>query len=1071
MRKITLLVISILFAAMAFAQPRPITGTVRDEQGNPIGFATVNIVGTKIATQADANGNFSIRAENGTVLNITAVGINPIRVNVVAGQNTYSVAVQRNSTELSTVVVSALNIRRSAKSTPYSTQTINAANLAPARETDLANSLAGKVAGAQVVGQAGSKLGSAGEVRLRGVGDLNDIHAIFVVDGTIVKDVTDINMDDAESVTVLKGRSATALYGGRAEGGVILITTKKGRKNKPLAIDVTHSVSMEKVGTLPEYQNQYAGGDDGGQWHTYTYAAGQPALWQKLNGKRYHDYTQDASWGPKIDGGEYIPWYGWYTGETALSTPQPNNVRSFFNTGLTNNTNLSLSKGFGSLSTRVSYNYLTRTGTIPNTNQTKHYISTQDSWDILKDKLTLGLNATYTDENIKGDFGNNSDLYGNQYTGSFNSWFQRDLEMNKLKQYRNLTTPIGSIASWNIGENPSNSIGATTPSFNKANFWYNYYTWADNELAKSHRTRLLGDVSLKYKINREWDITGTYRLNYRKTRLTKTTSSLLENSGYQTGIYAGYEDDDSKYKEYNSELISTYRKTFGDFNIDALAGGNYMTRSQRDSNRRTDQGLIKPDVFAISNSAGAPVLAPFYDDKRIWSIFGRATVGYKDFLFLDGSIRRDWSSYLPANNNGFTYGAGGISFAFGDFVRKTLPALSYGKVRFAVASIGTDEQLRPYALQLTYSRVNPNAPYNGYYTSTTTNNVTDPNIKPAINTEYEAGIELRFFQNRFGFTGTVYKENKNNSIVQTSVEPASGFTTATINAALVKRKGVELQLDGSIIKTKNLTWDLGLNWAANSSNVVKVSDQSNLVIVAGTRTNRQVFASIVVPQVYAIAGQEWGQLRGTGIKRINGQAVLNNDGTYVADQNVNFGTVLPNYTGGGLTRITYKRVSFAVSFDYQQGGKYFSLSNFWGSYSGLYKATASANDRGHNVRDAVADGGGVHVYGVKGDGKPYDTYVEAYDYFHQTANGGIADESVFDASYIKIREASIGFSLPVTKWSKFVKRADISLIARNPWLIWASNKDIDPSELANLNGEEGQLPGVRSYGVTLKLGF
>jgi TonB-linked SusC/RagA family outer membrane protein len=1065
----SLLLMLVLSVTLAIAQNRAITGTVTDESGNPVAFASVKVKDGKGGTSADANGNFKIEVKDGTVLIFSAAGSQTKEVTVTANQTKLTITLAKGNTELTSVVVSALNIKRSAKSTPYAVQTITSANLAQARETDLANTLAGKVAGAQIQGQAGSKLGAASEVRLRGVGDLNDIHAIYIVDGTIITNVTDINMDDVETVTVLKGRSATALYGGRAEGGVILITTKKARKGRPLAVDVTHSFSAERVGTLPKYQNSYAGGDDGGEWHTYTYTAGQPAAWQQLNGKRYHDYTQDASWGPKIDGGEYIPWYGWYTGETATSTPQENNVRDFFNTGITNNTNVSLSKGFGAVTTRLSYNYLNRTGIVPNTDQIKHYISTQDSWDIIKDRLTLGLNATYTDENIKGDF---SDGYGNFYTGSFNSWFHRDLDMSKLKQYRDLRTPTGAIASWNKGSNPSSATTGTTADFNQANYWYNPYTWAYNNIAKNHRTRLLGDLSLKYKIMKDWDITGTYRVNYRKTTFRETTAGILESSGFQTGTYSGFQNDNTKYKEYNAELISTYRKSFGDFSIDALAGGNYLTRTQRDSSRATDQGLTQPDVFTIANSVGAPILSAGFDDKRVWSVFGRATLSFRDFIFLDGSVRRDWSSYLPVNNNGFTYGSAGVSFVFSDFLKNAAPGISYGKIRFAVASIGTDENLSPYSLNPFYSRANSNIPYGNYYPSTTTNTIVDPNIKPAINTEYELGLEMRFFKNRFGLVATAYKEDKKNAIVQTSIEPASGFTIATINAGLVKRKGIELQLDGNIVKTKNLSWDVTLNWAMNTSDVIKISDQSNIFSPGRGRTNRQVFASVVVPQVYDIAGQKWGQLRGTGIKRINGQAVLNNDGTYVAEQNVNFGSVLPNYTGGGFTRLTFKRISLAASFDYQQGGKYFSLSNFFGTNSGLYAATAATNDRGHNVRDAVADGGGVHVFGVKADGKPYDTYVDAYDYFHQPSNsGGIADESIFDASYIKIREVSLSYSLPVAKWNKLVKRADLSIIARNPWLIWATNRDIDPSELSNLNGEEGQLPGVRSYGATLKLGF
>jgi hypothetical protein len=228
-----------------------------------------------------------------------------------------------------------------------------------------------------------------------------------------------------------------------------------------------------------------------------------------------------------------------------------------------------------------------------------------------------------------------------------------------------------------------------------------------------------------------------------------------------------------------------------------------------------------------------------------------------------------------------------------------------------------------------------------------------------------------------------------------------------------------------------------------------------------------------MPAVFHVEGEKWGQLRGAGVQKINGNAVLNPDGTYAIEQNLNYGSVLPDYTGGFFNQFSYKNWKLSISVDYQEGGKYFSMSDFWGSYSGLYAKTAATNDNGKNVRDDVSAGGGVHVLGVLANGKPYDTYVDAYTYYHQFAqDGGGFSNSVFDASYLKVREISLGYNFPVSKWHwKYVKKAFVSFVARNPWLIYASNRNFDPSELSQLNGEYGQLPGTRGYGLNIKLGF
>ena len=1075
-RAASLLLMLMLSVTLAIAQNRVITGTVTDENGNPVAFASVKVKNGTGGVAADANGNFRIEVKDGTVLIVSSAGTQAKEVTVTAGQSTLKVSLIKGNTELSNVVVSALGVRRSEKSTPYAAQTVSAARLTQTREPDITNGLAGKVAGIQVVGQAGSKLGDVGGVRIRGVGGLGDVNAIYVVDGTILGNVTDINIDDIESVTVLKGRSATALYGSRALGGVILITTKKGRKNsKGLDVEFNQTTTFEKVGTLPNYQNSYMGGGLA-NWQTFKYTPGvNPAQWSVFDGKKYPDYSDDASWGPKIDGTEYIPWYAWYPGsqysfKTTNAIAQPNNVRNFFNTGFFANNNLNLTKGWKTVTARVGYTFMKHDGILPYSSQNKHLISTQDSWDIMKG-LTFSLNGNYSNEYIKGDF---DDAYSNQTAGSFNSWFHRDLDMGIMKELQDFKTPNGTLVSWNHA-NPNAASTATTGSYLLGNYWYNHYSYLKYNTSEQWRQRVFGNASLRYRITNDWDITGTYRLNYRTTRSEYTTSSIIEKSASQTGLKNAYEKYNTKYTEHNFELISTYKKTFNNFSLDVLAGGNYLTWRERDSSRLTTGGLTTPDAYQISNSIGAPTLSAGYSDYKIISGFARATVGYKNFLFVDGSYRLDVASNLPIKNYAFGYGSIGASYAFTDQLKKVLPALSYGKLRIARATAGDNginTYVSPYATNLVYTT--GNVPYGTYFLSGVPNAIVDPNIKAAKTTEYEAGLETRFFRDRIGLNLTVFMEKRKGEIVQTQVSSASGYTTNTFNAGQVTRKGIEIQTDFRPIQSRSFSWDVTFNWSIYRSVVDEVSAQTDILLArSGRAVSAPQFSGIPLPQVYQIKGYNWGQLRGVGIKRINGMPVLNADGTYQTQTNTQFGSVLPNYTGGVFNSFNYKGVTLSFSMDFQQGGKYFSLSDFWGTYSGLLAKTAATNDNGKNVRDGVAEGGGVHVYGVNANGKPYDAYVDAYDYYHQFGNnGGIADMSIFDASYIKVREVSLGYTFPVSKWGwKWIKRANVSVVARNPWLIWASNPDFDPSEISQTYGEAGQLPGVRSYGVNFKFGF
>src|SRR5574343_536930 len=511
MRKsLTLLAASLLFSIATFAQTVLVQGQVTDDRG-PVPNATVQEKGTKNITRADELGKFSFKVKQGAIVVVTAVGHTPFEFAATTGFQNVKIATVAGELE-EVFVTSAFGVKKSQRTTPFSSQVINSEQLNVIRQPNLNNALAGKVAGVQFRGQSSAKLNDQGFLRIRGGGSLTDGDgAIYVVDGTITSSF-DINPDDIEDLTVLKGANATALFGSRAGNGAIVVTTKKGRKGKGIGVEVNQSTMFDKAAFMPRYQNDYGGGDGG--WLTFTYNPTMPAEWQALNGKRYRDFTDDASWGPKMDGSEYIPWYAFITGharsgKTASFTPQPNNARDFWNTGVTSNTNVSFSQNNGAgQSLRVSYTNQNIKGMLPNSKSQRHTLNTNFSMD-LGSFLTIGANLTYTNQLISGDF---NDGYSNNSSGNFSQWFHRDLDINILKELADIRTPIGTIPSWNFRRNPGSwSAAAPQNSVWAGNYWYNPYSYFNNIQRDQRRDRLYGDINMTVKFSKNLRLKGRIR--------------------------------------------------------------------------------------------------------------------------------------------------------------------------------------------------------------------------------------------------------------------------------------------------------------------------------------------------------------------------------------------------------------------------------------------------------------------------------------------------------------------------------------------------------------------------------
>ncbi len=1073
-RFLTLFTMLMLCGVLAFAQSRVVTGKVTDIDGNPVSFATIKIKGTQSGLSADANGVYSIRVNPGAILVISGASFKDAEV-PVGTQNVLNTVLEKGATsELKEVVVtSAFGIRRTARSTSSSVQNLSGDQVNTIRQSNVNNALAGKVAGAQVRSQSAAKLGAETTVRLRGENGLGvGGGALYVVDGTIMPSGADINPDDIEDYSILQGPAAAALFGPDGSNGAIVITLKKAKKGaKGIGLEINSGVQFDKVYIVPDYQNSYAGGA-AGDFYLYKWKAGQPEGWKALDGKYYHDYTDDASWGPRIAGQEYIPWYAWYAGseyafKTAKLTPQPTNIRDFWETGVTKTNNVSFSKAMDNLSFRASYTNLDIKGLTPTEYLKRHTLNVNITAD-LSSRLTVGANINYIAENRNTE---SDDGYSNQTTGSFGQWFHRNIDMGLMKDLRGLKSPEGILSSWNHG-NPDSYSAAAPVKFYGGNYWFNFYQYFDYIRNDQRRDRLFGDVSVTYKLTNDLKVKATYRKQQLTTNSETTYMSELEASSnqmsfnpYQGNAKAAYGANNTFSDRQNYEGLISYSKKIKSFQINANAGFDVLKTKARSVNANTMGGLSAPGLYALTNSKDPIAYGNGRTQFTRRGLFIRADIGFRNYLFLDGSYRRDYTSAEPVGGY-IDSKSGGLSFVFSDLTKGFAPFISYGKIRGSIGQILN--ALQPYQLNRVYT-IGQNQ-WIGNFLTTEPNNLVDQNLQGAVNTEKEIGLEMRFFKNRFGFNVTYWDRTNKDFPVNVGVAPQTGYTALSVNAGEIAKKGWDVTAFVKPIVSKNLEWEITGAWGYITKNqVVDIYPGINRLAIS-TGAFSGTSSAYAVNEI----GQPWGQMFGGGIKKINGQPQLTSGGLFIREADTKFGSVLPQYTGGVQNTINlFKHFTINVNIDYSYGGKFFSLSDFYGTFSGLTARTAELNDKGIPQRDPVADGGGVHVFGVDATGKPVDYYVDAQTYYHQFRSNSISENSIYDLTFVKLRELSIGYKVPVDKLGigRYVKTAVFSVVSRNPWLIYSKTKGFDPSEISNPNGEDGQLPGTRSFGVNLKLGF
>ncbi|MDH5397346.1 MAG: SusC/RagA family TonB-linked outer membrane protein [Cyclobacteriaceae bacterium] len=1069
MRKFLLLTSLVLMTVLVVqAQERTVSGTVTSsDDGSSLPGVNVLLQGTNAGAVSDIDGNYKIAVPDaGGVLVFSFIGYASKEVEV-GSQTTINVALDLDVQQLSEVVITALGVAREKKTLGYATQEVKSENLRVARETNLNQSLAGKIAGVQVVSGSGAKFGNAA-IRIRGVRGLNGSAPLYVVDGIIVPDANSINMDNVESVNVLKGASAAALYGNRARDGVIVITSKKGVDGQ-LSITFNNSTFFERVATLPEYQNEYGGGYDQ-SFKTFTYdpAVHDPGL-AGLDGASYpNPMYGDESWGAPLQGQQVAQWDAWTKGtegygKTRPWEAHPDNIRNFYEKGVMTNNNLSVGKGGEDYNIMASISNSNRKGVLPGSDQKKNFLNLLTTVD-LSEKLTLTGIVNYNGVKTNGNL---DEGYGS-IASNVSQWFQRQLDTDLLRKYYKL--PDGTFTSWNI-------LSPTNPN---PLYWDNPYTMLLENKEQRREEVFFGKVGLTYEI-----IEGL-KVSANMTRATKnnwfegrTASGTLDTDRYRTSSRSKKED--------NYEFLVTYNKQLNeDWSISALAGANNRLNDGFFWDIGTVGGLSVPNLYNLKASVDRPLAENEKQFKQVRSAYAQASVGFREMVYIDAAVRSDWSSSLPKDNNQYTYPSIATTFIFSELLQDQ-NILSFGKLRANYALVGSD--IDPYQLDPTFT---VNNPYGNTPTMTLPNTLPNVNLRPSYSESMEAGIAMNFLNNRITTDFAIYSYNNKDEIIQVSTPGSSGVNAAWVNSGLTVSKGYEFTIGGTPVKTNDFEWTISANGSHFENEVHELYPGLTTIRLGngwgGTGTTGGwggVNAQAKVPDETTGEVYQWGTIVGRAFQRHeNGSILIESDptssryGKPLTENDQILGNILPDFVGGIFNRFTYKDFDLALTIDWQKGGVMHSITRMFHAAAGLSPETVGDNDRGTPQRDPVADNGGIRFDGVYSDGTQNDVYLEANDYWWTLF--GTHERWLYESSFVKLREVRLGYSLPKSLLGDMVKNVNVAVIANNPWLIYTAVDGIDPSEMggqevdARTNGawvEGGQLPATRSLGFDIKISF
>lgn len=1029
-----------------FAQTNSkVSGTVKDATGVVPGANLIEKGNPTNGTVSDINGNFSISIPEGSTLVVSAIGYKTQEITITNPSAQLNILLEEDVLLLDDVVVTALGIRRDRKALGYGLEEVQGEAFTKAREINVINSMAGRVAGLVVSQTAGGPSGST-RVLLRGNTEITgNNQPLYVVDGVPLDNtnygsagtyggydlgdgISAINPDDIENISVLKGPAASALYGSRASHGVILITTKKADDKQKVSVEYNGTLSFDtQLAKWEDVQQVYGMGSSG----TYSIDAVS---------------NTNKSWGPKADGSNMLRYFD------GVERPYkiiPDNTSNFFRTGNTATNSAIISASSGNTGLRFTYTDMRNNDIVPETNMSRNIFNLRSHTVI--NKVELDFTVNYVHESVKNRpaLGDSKSNVGKNLMTLATTYDQR-----WLKTYQDIN---GNYSNWN-GMDP----------YNVNPYWdvYKNFNKSDKDLF-----RLNGKVL--------WNIN-----EYLKLQATLGSElSWFEFNDFKAPTTPGFEAgrlQSSQFhnRMYNTEFLALYNNAWGDFDFNATLGGNIF-KVDNGTTVITAQDMQIRDVVTLLSFSESSIDQGSYR-KQINSVFGAVNVGWRHMLFVDATIRGDQSSTLPTKNNVYIYPSVSGSFVFSELL-DSKSILPYGKIRLSWAQVGSDTD--PYQLGLVYGKSNLSYPG---YTIGYINNNTIPNkeLKPTITNSFETGIELKFLKNRMGLDVTYYTQISENQIMSMATSWTSGYNYRLINAGEIENKGIEISLNTRPVQRGDFSWDVNLNFSRNSNIVKELVDDIDMIELEK--------AAWLDVQVAAMVGENFGSIVGPDFKRNDkGQILIDpNTGLPQYDKsNHILGNASWDWTGGLGTNLSYKNLSLWALFDVKVGGDLYSMSARAAYESGKaletlegreawYKSEEERQEAGIQKGDNWEPTGGYIAPGVidNGDGsyRPNDIYINPEDYWMSVSRNA-PSMFIYDNTYVKCREMTLTYNVPTARLGNTVKGLSLSLVARNPFIIYKNIPNIDPdSNYNNTTGmglEYGSLPSRRSYGFNINVKF
>lgn len=1041
----------VLSTGMALAQTTVTGKVVSQEDGEPVIGASVRIVGTKTGTATDVDGNFTLpNASKDAVLEISYLGMQTKTMKASAKMKIILASDARNLDE---VVVTALGMKRSEKTLGYAASTANASELTVAKSGSLMSGLQGKMAGVQISG--GGVTGTSQKVVIRGISSVSSNNPLYIVDGVPINNdrlgdnsvdfgsgAGDINPEDIESVTVLKGASATALYGSRAANGVIMITTKKPQGNKKASITYDGSLTFTDVLRVPMTQNLF--GQGWGSWSN----------------------EENGSWGPRLDGREH--WYGstgLSNGET-LTKPfsyVKNNIRDFYQVGKEWNNNVSLRYGDEKVGIVASYGNVSSNGITPNDGDTYHRNTFSLRGYANIDRFHLDMSLNY----VRKDMRRSRDMYMELLQGAsdvrFTDMKDYNLERNNVDNYYTLY--------------------ATNPYYMVDNF---YSTYQDD--------RIYGKLELSYDITKDIKVIGRFGGDYTNYKTERIEPRIIYTEGsYQAtgnGTTVGNQGYYSKYRsqrgQIDASLLLTGNHTFGDFSVGATLGWNLNQRNYDNVGGYNEQ-LDIPGWNSLSNTSSYSITDTDSWNRRLLGLLGQVELGYKDWAFLNLSARNDWSSTLPMGDNSFFYGGANVSVLLNQAIPalKNVKQIDLLKVRAAIGQTGNDADVymtnsyyRPFQSYYTY------LPISGVSGLTEYNRLPNKSLKPEITTEYELGLSGTFFGNRLSFDVAYYDRTTKNQIISATLAPETGYTSNTRNVGKLQNKGIEAMVNFTPIRTKDWEWSVGATYAKNWSKVKELWDGLDEYTIPVGTTNTGLYSSMRGVSYVLKVGEPIGIFKLPATQKVTdknspyyGYRIVNGNG-FLQSSTTDYdylGSSQPDFVMGFTTHLKWKNLSLAATGDWHKGGLMYSETSYITHFNGNSTETV------FNERDAfvyphsVKIVGGEYVENNIPVASNYMNYVQGnYSY-----NPEVRRDFVVSRSYFKLRELALTYDFPKTITSALkMQKLSLSLVGHNLLLITPKYQNyIDPesSNFGNdISSEFGETMGsvsTRNYGINLKVVF